>query len=282
MQTISVGFGRAVITPKETVGLKMEGYSNQISQGVYTEMLGTCIAITDEVGNTMLLYTVDRCECNKTPVNELRKRLSAAYGIARDNITVCATHSHSTPVIESLPDYVDQLYKAGEEALADRAPATIQIGSHDVPDMNWNRHYILTDGTMSGDNYGERFAGHVLAALKNLKDVEGGSVAGRKTPLGDRGFELHAYRLGKYIGFATAPAEIFHETGTAVREGSPFQLTFFLSCANGRDTYIPIESAWDYKSNNTIPYEVRICRYPRGTAEILTKDLVGMLKVLAQ
>lgn len=389
---ISVGFGRVVITPKETVGLPMEGYSNQISQGVLEDILGTCIAITDEKGQTLLLYTVDRTECNKPPVDELRERLSAAYGIPGDNITVSATHTHSGPVLRCMPDYVDDLEKAAQEAMADRSPATISVGSYDVPDMNFTRHYHMKDGSFAGDNYGDnkvgykdytsiadptmrlirfhredkkdvvmvnwqvhpklastwdtpegratryllspdligyardyveatetdvlfayytgaaanvnpfsklaekwdttpklaseygvQFGKHVVTALKDLKPVESGDLGSKKTPLGDRGFELHAYRLGDHIGIATAPAEICHETGTQIREGSPFETTFVLSCANGRDTYIPIDEVWDYQSNNgTIPYEVRICRYPRGTAELLAKDLGKMLTELAQ
>ena len=45
------------------------------------------------------------------------------------------------------------------------------------------------------------------------------------------------------------------------------------------DNLLPL---WDNTvSNNDIPYEVRICRYPRGTAESLAIDLGAMLTELA-
>ena len=388
-KTLTVGFGRACITPAEHVGNPMEGYSNQICQGVLKDIFATCIAITDEQDNTMLLYTVDKTESEKTTIDAVRERLSASTGIPADNISYSATHTHSTTVTRTMvPDYIDQLVKAGEEALADRVPATVQIGSYDVPDMNFVRHYVTADGFNIGDNYGNyrsplvghvtdadktmrlirfvregkkdvlmvnwqvhpkltstwdtqegrdtrylispdflgytrdyleekedllfayynggsgnvnplsripeeqakipkqateyalMFGDHVLSALSSLRPVNAGMIRSTKAPLGDRGFELHAYTLGS-IGFATVPAEIFDTTAKYIRDGSGCEMTFVLTCANGRDTYIPVTELWDYHSNDDrVPYEMRICRYPRGTAEILAQNLANMLTEL--
>ena len=388
--TFRVGFGRVNITPSSSTGLQMEGYNEQISEGVLTYMFATCVAITDQQDNTLLLYTVDKCEVQKETVDALRSRLSESHGIPADNITVSGTHTHSSPVTKSMPDYVNQLVRAGEEALADRAAATISVGSYDVPDMNFVRHYILNDGTICGDNfgnsavgykdyasevdktmrlirfvregdkkdvlmvnwqahpklastadttegratrnllsadfvgfardyvetqnsdvlfayyngasgnvnpfskleayrnivtkdakkYGEQLGGHVLTALEGLQPLEAGSVGSQKAPLGSRGFELHAYTVGD-IGFATVPAEIFCATGMQIRDGSECDITFVLTVANGRDTYIPTEDVWDYVvANGDTPYEARICRYPQGTAEELAQSLVSMLNDL--
>lgn len=388
---LQVGFGRVDITPNPDKDIAMGGYSNQISTGTLTPLLASCVAITDAQGGTLLLYTADLTDMQKEPIEALREKLTAATGIPGENITLSCTHTHSAPFKSWLIEAVDKLVQAGLEALADRASATAQIGTYEVPSMNWTRHYIMNDGSMAGDNYGnkavgykayaspsdkamrlirfrregkkdilmvnwqvhpkltstadtsegratrylfssdfigytrdmveskedvlfayyngaganvnpfskldsekdavskdgkvygEQFAGHVLAALKDLSPIETGKVRAKTAPLGEDGvFELHAYCVGKELGFATVPVEIFHETGTQIREGSPCKMTFVLSCANGRNTYIPISEAWDYTSNNEqIPYEVRICRYPRGTAEILGKNLGDMLTALA-
>ncbi len=385
-----VGFGRVNITPNETVGLTMEGYSNQVSEGVLSYIMGTCVAITDTEDNTLLLYTVDKCEVGIDTVNALRIKLTESTGIPGENITVSGTHTHSSPVTVSMPNYVDQLVKAGEDALADRAPATISAGSYVVPGMNFVRHYILSDDTIAGDNfgdysarikahatdpdetmrlirferegdkkdvvmvnwqvhpklastadttsgkatrnlisadfvgytrdyvesrgdvlfayytgaaanlnpisriqseqewltkdarlYGEQFGRHVITALAELKPLESGNIGSKTAPLGDRGFNLHAYTVGSSLGFATVPAEIFDITGNQIREGSPCDITFVLTVANGRDTYIPTENVWDYEvANGDTPYEVRICRYPRGTAESLAQTLAAMLTEL--
>lgn len=382
-----VGFGRVVITPAVTEGLVMEGYKNLISEGILTDLLGTCVAITDRQDNTLLLYTVDKCEVQKETVTELRERLGASAGIPADHITVSGAHTHSSPATVSMPDYVDQLVQAGEAALNDRAPATVCAGSYDVPNMNFVRHYVMNDSSMGGDNfgdaslgykchaskadptmglirfvregdkkdvvmvnwqvhpklastiatpegratrtlisadlvgyardhieakedvlfayfngasgnmnpfskldaekdltpkgakpYGEQLGDHILAALGHLQPVQSGTISSARTDLGDRGFDLHAYTVGGKLGFAAVPAEIFCDTGMQIREGSPNQITFVLTCANGRDSYIPTENAWDYRGSKGEPtYETRTCRYPRGTAESLANDLVRLL-----
>ena len=390
-QTFQVGFGRVNITPSPNTGVPMGGYKDQVSTGVLNYIYATCVAITDAEGGTLLLYTLDITDLDKDPVDTLRMRLSASTGIPGENITVSASHTHSGPSKSWLGEAIDPLVKAAEEALADRAPATAEIGSYDVPNMNWTRHYIMKDGTMAGDNYGniqvgyesivseadhtmrlirfvregdkkdvlmvnwqvhpkltstadtmeglatrtlfssdfigytrdyveknqdvlfayyngasgnvnpfsklpdevnavsrdgrvygEQFGEHVVNALSNLKPVETGKVSAKTAPLGERAYELHAYGVGTSLGFATVPAEIFHETGTQIREGSPFEMTFVLTSANGRDTYIPIADVWDYKTNDgSLPYEMSICRYPKGTAETLAQQLGDMLTELA-
>lgn len=85
---------------------------------------------------------------------------------------------------------------------------------------------------------------------------------------------------GMQAGFATVPAEIFDTTGKQIREGSPTEITFVLTVTNGRHTYIPPAEVFNYSSSGVVPYEVRICKYPRGTAETLAQDLINMLTEL--
>ena len=124
--------------------------------------------------------------------------------------------------------------------------------------------------------YAKRFSDNVIAAMAGLQSHEPGIIRSAKAPLGDRGFELHAYTLGS-IGFATVPVEIFDITAKHIRDGSNCDMTFVLTCANGRDRYIPIDETRDYvSSNGQVPYETRICFYPRGTAEQLAQQLITM------
>jgi hypothetical protein len=55
--------------------------------------------------------------------------------------------------------------------------------------------------------------------------------------------EVQAWRLGQ-LGLVTAPGEIFNQIGTAVKKGSPFADTFFLSCTNDSIGYVPIPEAY--------------------------------------
>ena len=62
-----------------------------------------------------------------------------------------------------------------------------------------------------------------------------------------------------------------------IRDGSPFDITFVMTVANGRVTYIPPREVFEYASTGVTPYEVSICKFPVGTAETLAQDLVKML-----
>lgn len=55
--------------------------------------------------------------------------------------------------------------------------------------------------------------------------------------------EVQAWRLGA-LGLVTAPGEIFTQIGLAVKEGSPFADTFFLSCSNDSIGYVPVPEAY--------------------------------------
>ena len=68
------------------------------------------------------------------------------------------------------------------------------------------------------------------------------------------------------VGFANAPHELFSDTGIAIREGSPFDMTFILGYSNQSCGYVPIERAYDYRA-----YEVACTDYARGSAEELAQ-----------
>jgi neutral ceramidase len=50
--------------------------------------------------------------------------------------------------------------------------------------------------------------------------------------------ELQAFQIGK-LALCAIPAEVFAETGLAIRAGSPFDLTAIMSLANGYHGYLP-------------------------------------------
>jgi len=55
--------------------------------------------------------------------------------------------------------------------------------------------------------------------------------------------ELQAWRIGD-LGIATAPGEIFNQIGAEVKEGSPFENTFFVGYANDSIGYVPVPEAY--------------------------------------
>lgn len=77
------------------------------------------------------------------------------------------------------------------------------------------------------------------------------------------------------LAFASAPYEMFSSNGKAVKEGSPYKMTFMLTCSNGHFCYIPNDLAFE-----TGGYEVNTNYYVRGTAETLQNEFINMLNEL--
>ena len=70
------------------------------------------------------------------------------------------------------------------------------------------------------------------------------------------------------------------ENGEAVKEKSPFKMTFVSSCSNGRGSDIPSISTWDYNNKPDVVYGISKTQYEPGAAEILENTFVSMLKEL--
>ena len=156
----AVGYGRADVTPDYSVG--MRGYGDvRMSVGVLNKLYITCIAVTDETGNTVLLFAYDCKNMKETDALPMRKAVSAATGIAVENIFINCTHSHSTPdLIEPFLTFANECaVTAAQAALADRAAATMEYGSSIVENMTFVRHYKTKNGMVAGDNFNPEGAG---------------------------------------------------------------------------------------------------------------------------
>ena len=160
---LQVGFAKINITPDYSVGLG--GYSDaetRRSEGFIDYIYITCIAVT-EGEETILLYTLDNCAASKSVADKFRNAVTPVTDIPAEKIFVGATHSHSCPSLgmsdpEGTKYYqqvVDASVQAAQEALADRAPAKLLAATHEVPMMNFIRHYEMADGTYAGSNFGD-------------------------------------------------------------------------------------------------------------------------------
>lgn len=90
-----------------------------------------------------------------------------------------------------------------------------------------------------------------------------------------RTLEMNAISIGS-VGFITAPYEMFDVNGMAIKDGSPFDTTFIMTCSNGHHDYI----AASYAFENGGSYEVHNRVLGKGTAEDLQEQYIAMLKEL--
>ena len=164
-KSFSVGYGREQIMPAgNKIGL--QGYGNaesRISNSFLDYLYATCVAIQDEAGTTILQFHLDLISTNETTFNIIVDAVSAATGLAKENIFLSATHTHSAPAvgydIPGMDAYRillgEKCSKAAQTAIADLSPAEMSAGSVDLEGMNFVRHYIQESGEYVGSNFGD-------------------------------------------------------------------------------------------------------------------------------
>ena len=137
MHTLQVGFGKELAMPDAVMPLGGVGMVDRDYTGVIDPLYITCIALTDETGKTILLYTQDFLRSD-TYVTPIRQAISDVTGVPFDHIMVASTHTHSAPAVYHTPLEAARAYqeickeaaiRAAQAALADRADATVSCGS---------------------------------------------------------------------------------------------------------------------------------------------------------
>ncbi len=123
--------------------------------------------------------------------------------------------------------------------------------AHAVQDANYDRDVRKSYGFCSS------YEVNAYLDRENLAETE-------EIPLG-------AISFGD-VAFVSAPYEMFDTNGMEVKEGSPFETTFVLSCAGGNYDYMPSKLAFPHGG-----YEVFRCLYVEGTAEQLVDGFLSML-----
>lgn len=73
------------------------------------------------------------------------------------------------------------------------------------------------------------------------------------------------------ISMIVAPYEMFSAHGSYVKENSPYDMTFIITCCEDSG-YIPTEDAFGYHS-----YEAQVTSYAKGTGEALAENFVDLL-----
>ena len=156
MQTFQAGFGRELAMPETVMPLGGVGIVDRDYTGVIDPLYITCVALTDENGKTVLLYTQDFLK-SETYVTPMRQAISQATGVPFDHIMIASTHTHSAPAVyhtplEGAPAYQElcknAAIQAAQTALTDRTAATVYYGSFDGTGLAHTRHYVMADGTV--------------------------------------------------------------------------------------------------------------------------------------
>ena len=174
---VRAGFGRQSITPETSV--PMAGYGDSMErmcQGILDKLYVTCVAITDQSNQTVLLFSLDILTLPADLVEPLRAVAAEASGVTSERIMLCATGTHSGPDLTSAYGNSLEIYKkllsdavaaAAQEAMEDRAATVLRIGTAQAEGLTHVGHYTRQDGSVweegSSQPAGE-LTGHVAEA----------------------------------------------------------------------------------------------------------------------
>lgn len=164
------GFARAVITPPQPV--MMGGYANrdQPSRGVVSDLYVKAMALIDDTGHRSVLITCDFIGFRSGLADPICERIMKASGLARSQILLNSSHTHTGPsqAISPTPqgrlkadearalfDYSvwlqDRVVETALAALANTQPATLShaVGAVKFP---FNRRQYTERGVILGVN----------------------------------------------------------------------------------------------------------------------------------
>ena len=125
---------------------------------------------------------------------------------------------------------------------------------------------------------GKALGQEAIAAAANFKPANTGDiqVAGSFLDISGKeaaaGVPLYALSVGD-LAFAFAPFEIFDTNAMAVKDTSDFKMTFYSSCSNESHSYLPTDPSFRWVRH----YEVRVTKYPQGTAQAVQNILTSLL-----
>ncbi len=153
-----LGVAREDITPP--VGARLFGYRPDLYSECVNDNL-TATAFYFEQNNVKaIMVTVCVCLLDTTLANRIRDLIENKHGISRNNILICATHTHSGPDTNDMPgwgcidrDYYDNIFepavlKAVNEAVNNTQPVTMGVATGESK-VGINRRQLNEDNSVS-------------------------------------------------------------------------------------------------------------------------------------
>jgi neutral ceramidase len=144
------GRARTVITPEQSMWMAGYGARNRPSEGKLTELWAKALVLEDAGGHQAVLVTLDLIGTDRELMQAIGNRLEEQHGLRRDQVALCASHTHSGPALagnlsplhylvvdpvqqERIRDYTARLQERVVElvgrALAERVPVDLSWGS---------------------------------------------------------------------------------------------------------------------------------------------------------
>ncbi len=93
------GAARGAITPKEPMWMAGYAARNHPSEGAEHDLWAKALALQDPEGKKAVLVTLDVCGIDRELSNQICDAIESRHGLARDQVVLSCSHTHSGPVV---------------------------------------------------------------------------------------------------------------------------------------------------------------------------------------
>ncbi len=125
--TWRAGAAKVAITPEKPMWMAGYAARTRPSDGKLTELWAKALVLEDAGGHRALVLTLDLVGIDRTLSDVVRDALREKYGLQREQIAICTSHTHSGPVVgRSLGPLHYLLLDASEQQAIDAWVAELQ------------------------------------------------------------------------------------------------------------------------------------------------------------
>jgi neutral ceramidase len=93
------GVAKVNITPKEHLWMSGYGSRDRPAEGKLTDLWAKALVIEDPEGHRIALVTLDLVGIDRETANAVRDELAKKYSLARRQVALCCSHTHTGPVL---------------------------------------------------------------------------------------------------------------------------------------------------------------------------------------
>mgnify|MGYP002527449507 CR=1 FL=1 len=93
------GAARAVITPESPMWMSGYGSRNKPAEGTLTDLNAKVLVLEDECKRRAVLITLDLVGIDQALTRDICTSLAEKYGLARHQIGICTSHTHTGPAV---------------------------------------------------------------------------------------------------------------------------------------------------------------------------------------
>lgn len=286
---ILAGYARANITPKESVPMGSYGNSLQhMSEGFKDPLYITCLYLTDKDGNSTAVIAMDIGNCGGSFILSIREEAAKQLGLPIENVVLTASHTHEAPdptaqhpaTTRWQQEFRKALKNALDQAVADQAPAELEINSAMTERLTFVRRYVLEGGIYVG--YESDILESGLAVIGHETEADGEiqmlkfNRGEDKTDILVANFQAHPH-LGGGSSNRQISSDFVGSFRDKVKESLGYDVVYITGAAGNLNAYSYITS--EQLTSDHREYGKLLAQYVIDAEDTYTKVDAGQIQV---